>query len=126
MMAWVSGLLAFAGFAAIALSMERHRPALAYRAGSTAARANMPLHAARSARWARCGGYALLALAALPATRSWGPSVGIAIWLGTLTLSAFSVMLLLAYYPGAVRALARLALLSGLLGWLLPLLSRYP
>jgi hypothetical protein len=123
-MAWVSGLLAFAGFAAIALSMERHSPALTACPGSTPSAGNTPVHGARSALVARCAGYALLALAAVPAARSWGPSVGIAMWLGILTLSAFGVMLLLTYYPRAVRALAPLALLSGLLGWLLSLLCR--
>lgn len=114
MMTWISGLLAFAGFAAIALSMERHR------AMSEPRQASMPVLATKPGRWiARCGGYAVLALAALPATWTWGLSVGIAVWLGTLTVSAACLILVLTYRPGSVRTLAQLALLSGLVGWLL-------
>jgi hypothetical protein len=113
MTAWVCGLLGFAGFAAIVRSMERHRELDRIGADTRA-----------PGTWLlRGGGCGLLALAALAAVRDSGPSVGIAVWLGTLTLSAFSLMLLFTYRPGAIRALARMAILSGLLGWLLPLLT---
>jgi hypothetical protein len=113
-MIWISGLLAFAGFASIALSMDRHQATI------EAARASMsPPDSISGRRLARCGGYAVLALAAWPATQTWGPSIGIAAWLGVLTVSALCLILLLAYRPDSVPALARLALLSGLLAWLL-------
>ncbi|HTK01254.1 MAG TPA: DUF3325 domain-containing protein [Bordetella sp.] len=114
MTAWVCGLLAFAGFAAIARSMERHREV--DRIGTDAG-----ADVDSAATWRlRGGGYGLLGLAAWAAVREWGPSVGLAAWLGTLTLSAFSLMLLFTYRPAAIRTLARMAALSGLLGWLLP------
>jgi hypothetical protein len=122
MTAWVCGLLAFAGFAAIARSMERHREVdrIGTDAGADAA-TDAATDVDSAATWRlRGGGFGLLGLAAWAAVREWGPSVGLATWLGTLTLSAFSLMLLFTYRPVAIRTLARMAALSGLLGWLLP------
>lgn len=111
MMAWVCGLVAFAGFAAIALSMERHRGDLMPGGNSMALRRTVLRRSARTL------GYAVLALAALPATTTWGVSVGLTVWLGVLTPAAAALALLLSYRPGVARALACAALPVGLLAW---------
>jgi len=81
-------LLAFCGFAALSLSMERHYEQVFD-------------HAPIKVRMVilRAGGWLLLALAALPALDHAGTSVGLAVWAGELTVAAVVVMLVLSYAP---------------------------
>lgn len=81
-------LLAFCGFAALSLSMERHYEQVFEQA---------PLRARMFAL--RAGGWLLLAVAALPAIGHAGTSLGLAIWAGELTVGAIAVMLVLSYAP---------------------------
>ncbi|MFC4279164.1 DUF3325 domain-containing protein [Achromobacter aloeverae] len=106
MMAWACILLAFAGFGAIAASMDRHCEDLLRR--------EPPARARRA--W-RGLGYAVLALALWPAIDAWGPSVGTVLWFGGLTMAALPLGLLLTYRPLLARRAACAALPLGLLVW---------
>ncbi|OZI32221.1 hypothetical protein CAL29_30870 [Bordetella genomosp. 10] len=105
-MAWVCLLLAFAGFGAIAASMDRHYEDLL---------GHEP--AARTRRILRGVGYAVLALALWPAIAGWGPSVGPVLWFGALTLAALPLGLLLTYRPAWARRAACAAFPLALLLW---------
>lgn len=110
---WLAGLcFAYAGFAALALAMDRHY-ADAFGRGESLAPALR-----RAMQWAGSLGLALSLLANV-ATAGW--AFGGLSWLGVLTLSALALTLLLAYVPRlgfwAAAPSAGLALLASLLVW---------
>ncbi|VCU68135.1 hypothetical protein PIGHUM_00185 [Pigmentiphaga humi] len=66
--------------------------------------------------WLRAAGWALLALAALPAVWGWGPSIGVSLWLGAIGLAAFCCTLLISFRPRWVPWAGLAGLLLGLPG----------
>ena len=80
--------LAYAAMAALALSMSRHQEQFIGRE-----------LAPQQVRALRAGGWVLLALALQPALAAWGTQVGIAGWLGVLSLAALAIGLQLSYAP---------------------------
>lgn len=105
----LSFTLAFAGFAALCLSMERH-------AKQVIGAVLLPPRR----RLAAAAGWGLLALSLAPALQRYGVSVGITAWLGFLGFAAVAVGLLLSYAPRQIRYLAPAALVVGVnLAWLL-------
>lgn len=105
-MGWACLLLAFAGFGAIAATMDRHCEDMLRREPR-----------ARTRRLLRGAGYTVLGLALCPAIGKWGASLGMVLWLGALTLAALPLALLLAYRPALARQAACAALPLGLLAW---------
>lgn len=85
--------LAFAGFAGLSLSMDRHHRQVWRR---TPARRASVLY--------RALGIALIGGALGAAAAAWGLSVGIVAWLGLLTVAALAVALLLAFAPRTLPA----------------------
>jgi hypothetical protein len=82
---------AFAGFAALCLSMERHARQVF---------GSVPRPVRRLA--AAILGWSLLLCSLAWAIRQYDMSIGIAVWLGALTLAATAIALLLAYAPRSV------------------------
>lgn len=104
--------LSLAGFAALALSLERHHADIHGR-GSIPARGAV-------ARLRLAGAVALALAWALHVAAQGGP-LGTVAWVGTLTASAIAVALGLSYAPRAVQRLLPGMALVGLAGagWLL-------
>lgn len=106
--------LSLAGFAALALSLERHHADIHGR-GSMPARGSV-------ARLRLAGAVALALAWALHVAAQGGP-LGTVAWVGTLTASAIAVALGLSYAPRAVQRLLPGMALVGLAGagagWLL-------
>jgi hypothetical protein len=102
--------LAFAGFAALSASMDRHAKQIF--------RASPPL-AVRRLRI--LGGALTLLLALVPAIDAYGPSTGIAVWFGFLAVVSTLLGVLLAYRPKALQLVfsvaATGALFTALLDW---------
>ena len=97
--------LAFAGFAALCLSMERHH-------GEVFGTRRVP---PRRRLLLQIAGWVLLALS-FPATiAGWGWSFGPAAWCGLLTLAAAPIVLLLPWRPRLVLWLAPVLAACGLL-----------
>jgi hypothetical protein len=92
-------LLAFSGFAAFALSLDRHHRA--------AFRTPVPR---RRVGGLRAAGWSGLALAFAAAVGSSGWAFGPVQWVGSLTASALAVVALIAYRPGWLRTAALVAL----------------
>ncbi|GAA4323571.1 hypothetical protein GCM10023144_04510 [Pigmentiphaga soli] len=107
MTAWIAGALIYPGLVLLALAMERH-------AGQI--RGQLP--ARRTVLACRTPGAALLAFALALCVQAAGVSVGIALWLGVITLAALGLGLVLAYAPALARPAAVVSLAAGLLGWL--------
>lgn len=107
-------VLSLAGFAALALSLERHHADIHGR-GSTPSRGAV-------ARLRLAGALALALAWGLHVAAQGGP-LGTVSWLGTLTASAIAVALGLSYAPRAVQRLLPGVALIGLAGagagWLL-------
>ncbi|MHB2209364.1 DUF3325 domain-containing protein [Methylobacterium sp. CM6257] len=95
----LSLLLGFSGFAALALSLDRHHRAVF--------RTPVPRRRIRSLRAA---GWSGLALSFAAAIASAGWNFGPVQWIGSLTGSALAVVSLLAYRPTWLRAAALAAL----------------
>ncbi|MGH1574661.1 DUF3325 domain-containing protein [Methylobacterium sp. P31] len=95
----LSLLLGFSGFAALALSLERHRRAVF--------RTPVPRRRTRSLQAA---GWSGLALSCAAAIASAGWSFGPVQWIGSLSGSALTVVTVLAYRPTWLRAAALAAL----------------
>jgi len=100
-MTWTSLALEFCGLALLALTMERHyeqvfgdRPALVRPAVLTVA------------------GWLLLLLATMPPIARYGASIGLAVWVGELTLAALAVLLLHTYSPRLIPPLLAAAAIS--------------
>jgi len=87
-----SALLAHAGFAALALAMDRH-----YRSMRATRRACPP----RLRSGLRAAGAFALALSLATALHAWPPADGAVAWFGLLTVAALALVLLLAYRPRA-------------------------
>ena len=97
--------LSYAAMAAVSLSMERHQEQVMGKAFPA-----LPL---------RLGGWALLAVALVPAIGAWGTSVGILAWLGFLTFAALGVGLQMTYAPQPVRWTGPAMALAGAVAWVL-------
>lgn len=80
--------LAYLAMATVSASMGRHQHSVLGRELGPA-----------GTRLLRLGGWLLLAVALAPAVMTWGASVGVAGWLGMLTVAAMGVGLLLSYAP---------------------------
>jgi len=90
-------LLMFAGFVAVAASMERHQQDL----GSDT------LSDAQLRGW-RLGGWLLLALSLWPCFTRWqSVSVSLSAWAGLLTLAGIALGLLFTYSPKGVQGLKK-------------------
>jgi len=90
-----SALLAHAGFAALALAMDRH-----YRSMRATRRGCPPRLRSRL----RAAATLALALSLAAALRAWPPADGAVAWFGLLTAAAIVLVLLLAYRPRAALA----------------------
>lgn len=97
-------LLEFCGFTLLALHMERHREQVF--GDRPVAIAPFILAGA---------GWLLLLLATIPLIRMHGPSIGLAIWAGELTLAAVAVVLLNTYAPRLIPPLVTAAALTAAL-----------
>lgn len=86
MMGLACFMLQWAGFAALAISMPKHHRDLFGRAPSR-----------RASLVVRGAGWALLALAFVPAIAAAGSSTGIVLWFALATLTALIVALMLTY-----------------------------
>lgn len=100
----LSLLLSFAGFAALALSLDRH-----HRAAFPVPRPRRRIGSLRAAGWCGLG----LSFAAAVAAAGW--SFGPVQWIGSLTGSALAVVVLIAYRPAWLRNAALSALPLALL-----------
>ena len=103
--------LAFAAFAVVAVSMDRHQVDLL----SAGHAALMP----RAALGWRAGGFALLALSLWPCLLRWSPTIAVTAWLGLLSFGGLALAALLSYWPRAVSWLAPAAAALGLAAWAL-------
>lgn len=105
----MSGLIAWAlglsGFAAIAMTMERHEQATLRRANP--ARRLM----------IRAIGVLLLATALVACWGRWSCSIAMAAWLGALTFGALGVTLILTYLPRGLVPTAMAAFVGAMLAW---------
>lgn len=90
--------LAYSGFTAVCLAMERHYRSVLGRAP-----------ARRTATILRVVGFALLALAAVPSIAALDGSTGIVEWFGFLTAAALVLIFLLPYAPRIAISLAVIA-----------------
>ncbi|MBL6458380.1 DUF3325 domain-containing protein [Belnapia sp. T6] len=98
--------LAYAGFLALALAMDRHHRDLL---GGVPSRMGRLLF--------RGGGWMLLGLSIAPCCALWGPSFGAIAWCGLLTLAAFTLVSLTTYAPRAALLAAALLPALGLATW---------
>ena len=94
----LSFALAYAGFAAVCLALDRH-----YRQvwGRPPARCTATL--------LRVVGYPLLGLAAVPCVAALGGATGFVMWLGVLSAAALPLIFLLPFAPRAAALLAVVA-----------------
>jgi hypothetical protein len=96
--------LAYAGFAALCLAMERHHEQV--------------FHSRRIPPWRRrlfqCAGWALLAASLLAAVQGPGWALGLVVWTGLLTAAAMLLAMLLAYAPRLALLLAIAPVPAGL------------
>lgn len=90
MLVWLSLVLCYLAFLALALAMPRHHEQL---------RGRKP---GRGVVWLlRITGAVLLGLSAWPALIWWGnPAVAVSSWLGILSVAAFAVAMMLTYASG--------------------------
>jgi len=93
--AWMALAVAYAGFAALGLAMDRHQPQLIGR--TLAPRAN---------RLCQLAGGLLLATSLALCMATWSTSVAIVGWLGLLTVAALALGVLLAFAPRVAGLLA--------------------
>lgn len=100
--------LAYAGFTALCLAMDRHHEQVFRRRLAGGARR----------RALSAAGYALLAAALLPPVAGQGWGLGVVLWVGVLTGAALPLALLLCYAPRAVPVLPPLLLAAGLVSLL--------
>ena len=95
--------LAYAAMTCLAMASERYRHG-----------AHGP--AAPALAWLRGAGWALLAIAALPAAAGWCVSVGLALWIAVTGFAAFCCTLLISFRPSWVPHGGLLSLAAGLAG----------
>ncbi|KAA0676501.1 DUF3325 domain-containing protein [Roseomonas genomospecies 6] len=91
--------IAYAGFLALALSMDRHHEQVFARRPS-----------ARTSRFLGWAGWMALGLSLPPAVVGWGWAIGLPAWLGLLTVAAAALVLLLPHAPRAALRLGPAAL----------------
>ncbi|TCO74145.1 DUF3325 domain-containing protein [Rhodovulum euryhalinum] len=104
MLSWLSLTLAYAGFAALALSMPRH---CAQRHPGKPTRLSQRLF--QGLGW---GG---LGLSLWPAIAHWGVSIGLTAWLGLATVAAFALGMALSLVESvAPRGIIALPALAGI------------
>lgn len=96
---FLSLLIAFSGFSALALSLDRH-----HRAVFHAPVSRSRIGGLRAAGWSGLG----LSFAAAVASAGW--SFGPVQWIGSLTAAALAVVALIAFWPTALRTAALAAL----------------
>ena len=101
--------IAYAGFLALALAMDRHHEQIFARRPS-----------ARTSRLLGWAGWLVLGLSLPPAVMAWGWAIGLPAWLGLLTLAAAVLLLLLPHAPRAALRLGPAALVCAPLPALLP------
>jgi len=100
------GLIGFAGLTSLALAMKKHRPGLNPRVA-------LPPLAARGLGWA------LLGLAAAAAVWRFGAGMGVAAWLGQLSVAGAVLILLISWRPRLAPPLALAALACApVLAWI--------
>lgn len=100
------GLIGFAGLTSLALAMKKHRPGLD---------ARIPV----SPLAVRILGWTLLGLAAAVAVWRFGAGMGVAAWLGQLSVAGAALILLMSWRPALAPRLALAALVCvPALGWL--------
>ncbi|WP_159993201.1 DUF3325 domain-containing protein [Roseomonas sp. 18066] len=100
--------LAYAGFLALSLAMERHHEqVLAHR--------RIPARRRQLLFW---GGWLLLAASMLPPVAAFGWGLGLVAWTGLLTAAAMPLALLLCYAPRVALFLGAAPLPAGLLALL--------
>lgn len=105
--------LAYAGFAALSLAMDRHHADVFGRGKEPSARAR---------QWLRAGGVIALALSLMACVERQGWNIGPILWCGAMTLGALLLSgLLLPYAP---RWALRLAVVSAPVGLLSLVLAR--
>lgn len=107
-MIFASTTVAFAGFAALARTMDRHRDDLGARTAAGAAR-----------RGWQAAGWALLGLSFLICLSRWNPSIATAVWLGAIGFAALGLGLVLTYRPRLANRLGPALLVAGLAAWAL-------
>ena len=91
-MGFVAYVLSILGCGCLALSLQQHWRGVFAR------------NLEKRAKWSlRAAGWGLLGVAFACCTAWWGTAIGIAAWLGTLTLSAISVAILLTYGNAVLR-----------------------
>ncbi len=108
MMAAAAFALAYAGFLALCLSMDRHHQDLFARRPKPPRRLGL-----------RGMGWALLALSAWICVLRWGWAEGTVGWLGLLTAAALLLVFLLPYAPRTALALGPALPILGALAFLL-------
>jgi len=84
----ISMILSFAGFFALAFSMDRHYQQLK----------SEPLNL-KSRIMFRAAGWVLLAVSILPCTAHWDTAIGLSVWFGVLSVSGSLLVMLLSYIP---------------------------
>lgn len=107
-MDFLSFALAFAGFGAIAMSTERHAKQVFGRVPGQGIR-----------RALAAAGWLALALSLAPALAGRGPSIGVVLWFGALTVAGVAVGLLLSYRPRPLRLAGPVLLALAMLAWAL-------
>ena len=96
--------LAYAGFSALCLAMERHHEQV-FRSRRIPPRRRRVLAG---------GGWLLLGASALPLVHALGWGMGLVFWAGILTATAMPLAMLLTYAPRLALALAVFSLPAGL------------
>ncbi|MFZ3006486.1 MAG: DUF3325 family protein [Phenylobacterium sp.] len=91
------GLIGFAALTSLALTMKKQRSALI-----------LPVRLRSGAL--RALGWALLGLAAAMAVWRFGPGMGVAAWIGQLSVAGAALVLLISWRPALVPGLALAAL----------------
>lgn len=99
---------ATAGMTSFALAMARHYERLY----------GHPLPAI-AARLLRLAGTACLLAIAWPCAASWGLSIGVVVWTGSVCLAALAVTAVLTWWPHVVPLTGTAAAVFGIAGWLL-------
>ena len=101
--------IAYAGFLALALAMDRHHEQIFARRPS-----------ARTSRLLGWAGWLVLGLSLPPAVMAWGWAIGLPAWLGLLTLAAAVLLRLRPHAPRAALRRGPAALVCAPLPALLP------
>ena len=110
MMTLAAFSMAFAGFAALSLTMRRYFRTIYGNA----------VPAPRQRRALRLAGWTLLAGACAACVAVWGGSVGMVAFAGVLSFGAFACVVLMTYAPGAVVRTGAAACVVGCCALVLP------